>query len=220
MSSSQVKNRDPESSDDEGLRLQTATHHEGGESSALDLTQYVDARYKWYIVNTYSGSEDTVKLSLEERIIKAKLQASFGIICVPKRTIERVLKSGKKKIINKTSFPGYILVQMELNDQTMGCVVGTPKVTGFVGGNRKEPRPMHDEDVLKLMNPEAYTPTSARIKSNFDKGETIKVIDGPFTNFDGVIEEVRADKMKLKVLVSIFGRETPVELNYVQVQKI
>jgi len=180
-----------------------------------------DPRYRWYIVNTYSGSEETVRLALKERIGRGGLEDQFGEIFVPKMVVEKVLKSGKKKLVDKTTFPGYIMVQMAMNDQTMGCVSSTPKVTGFVG-NRRNPRAMGDNEVLRLLNPavaaEAAKPEEGS-KQIFVKGEGVKVTDGPFTNFDGVIDEVRADKMKLKVLVSIFGRETPVELGYNQVEK-
>lgn len=182
----------------------------------------INPRFRWYIVNTYSGSEETVRIALLDRIERAGLEEKFGEIFVPKMVVEKMLKSGKKKLVDKTTFPGYIMVQMEMSDVTMGCVSSTPKVTGFVG-NRRNPRAMSDSDVLRLLNPalakEAGEEESAAIVS-FEKGESIKVTDGPFTNFDGVIEEVRADKMKLKVLVSIFGRETPVELGYNQVEKI
>ena len=179
-----------------------------------------DPRYRWYIVNTYSGSEETVRLALKERIIRGGLEEQFGEIFVPKMVVEKVVKSGKKKLIDKTTFPGYIMVQMAMNDQTMGCVSSTPKVTGFVG-NRRNPRAMGDNEVLRLLNPAVAAANKADdvSKQSFKKGEGIKVTDGPFTNFDGVIDEVRADKMKLKVLVSIFGRETPVELGYNQVEK-
>ena len=183
-----------------------------------DLSRILNPRYKWYIANTYSGSEETAKISLKERIQKAKLENSFGEIFVPKTSVERVLKSGKRKLIDKTSFPGYILIQMELNDHTMGCVTSTPKVTGFVG-NRRSPKPMNDKEVLRLLNPKEKLDKEVISTLKFDKGEVVKVKDGPFTNFDGVVEEIRADKMKLKVLVSIFGRETPVELAYSQVEK-
>jgi transcriptional antiterminator NusG len=171
--------------------------------------------------NTYSGSEDSVKLNLRERIVKAGLENCFGDIFIPKVAIEKVLKSGKKKLVDKTSFPGYIIIQMALNDQTMACVAATPKVTGFVG-NRKSPRPLPDRDVLRLLNPKAYSAKMRAVASKvqFTKGQHVKVIDGPFTNFDGVVDEVRPDKMKLKVLVSIFGRETPVDLGYNQVERI
>lgn len=198
-------------------------------SSEDDLTEekrklITDPRYRWYIVNTYSGSEETVRIALQERIARAGLEESFGEIFVPKMVVEKVLKSGKKKLVDKTTFPGYVLVQMEMNDSTMGCVSSTPKVTGFVG-NRRNPRAMADKEVLRLLTPSMAQagPEAAgemAVKVKFSKGEGVKVTDGPFTNFDGVIEEVRADKMKLKVLVSIFGRETPVELGYNQVEKL
>lgn len=186
---------------------------------SVELQAVLDhPHFKWYIVNTYSGSEETVKLALEERIQKAKIERFFGSILIPKIQIEKMLKSGKKKIINKTSFPGYLIVQMEMNEQSMGCISSTPKVTGFLG-DKHAPRAMSQRDVLKILRPpekdDKLDPTAS-----FKKGDTVKVIDGPFTNFDGVVEEVRADKMKLKVLVSIFGRETPVELTYKQVDKI
>ena len=179
-----------------------------------------DPRYRWYIVSTYSGSEETVRLALKERITNGGLEDQFGEIFVPRMVVEKVLKSGKKKLMDKTTFPGYIMVQMAMNDQTMGCVASTPKVTGFVG-NRRNPRSMGDNEVLRLLNPAVAAASKAEevSKQVFQKGESIKVTDGPFTNFDGVIDEVRPDKMKLKVLVSIFGRETPVELGYNQVEK-
>lgn len=181
--------------------------------------KFINPNFSWYIVNTYSGSEETVKVSLLERIAKAKLDDQFGEIFVPKTTVEKVLKSGKKKMVDKTSFPGYIIIQMALSDRTMGCINNTPKVTGFVG-NRRSPRPMSDKDVLRLLNPEFAKQKEVTSTIAFSKGERIKVADGPFTSFEGVIEEVKAEKMKLKVLVSIFGRETPVELGYSQVNKL
>jgi transcriptional antiterminator NusG len=201
----------------------SALAHQDSEHQLSDeeRKQITDPRFKWFIVNTYSGSEDSVKLNLRERIVKAGLESSFGDIFIPKVVIEKVLKSGKKKMVDKTSFPGYIIVQMALNDQTMACVAATPKVTGFVG-NRKSPRPLPDRDVLRLLNPKAYSDKMRAVASKvqFNKGQQVKVVDGPFTNFDGVVDEVRPDKMKLKVLVSIFGRETPVELGYNQVERI
>ncbi|MBI2601563.1 MAG: transcription termination/antitermination factor NusG [Deltaproteobacteria bacterium] len=186
----------------------------------MDKDKFTDPRFKWYIVNTYSGSEETVRNSLIERVGKAHLEEQFGEIYVPKTSVEKVLKSGKKKKIDKTSFPGYLLVQMTLSDQSMACVTNTPKVTGFVG-NRRNPRPMPIREVLHLIDRTlaAQAKIEASAAMTFTKGESVKVTDGPFTNFDGVVEEVRADKMKVKVLVSIFGRETPVELNFSQVAK-
>lgn len=178
-----------------------------------------DSDFRWYIINTYSGSEETVRVALKERIVKAGLESSFGEIFIPKNAVERV-KAGKKTLVDKTVFPGYIMVQMELNEHTMNCVSSTPKVTGFVG-NRRKPKAMSEQDVLRLLSPESVeSAESPVVNLSFSKGQGVKVTEGPFTNFDGVIEEVKADKMKLKVLVSIFGRETPVELSYNQVEKL
>ena len=182
----------------------------------------LDSRYKWYIVNTYAGSEDSAKLNLLDRIQRAGHGDFFRSVVVPKVTSEKVLKSGKKKIVEKTSFSGYLFVQMDLTEETMATVAGTPRVTGYVG-NFRNPRPMSDKEVLRLLGAGAEkTPVEEKVVSTvtFSKGESIKVTDGPFTNFDGVVGEIRADKQKLKVLVSIFGRETPVELGYSQVEKI
>lgn len=183
----------------------------------------LDTRYKWYIVNTYAGSEDSAKLNLLDRIKRAGFEDFFRSVVVPKLTSEKILKSGKKKIVEKTSFPGYLFVQMDLTEETMATVTGTPRVTGFVG-NIRNPRPMSDKEVLRLLGGDSVeqAPEEEMVVSTvtFDKGEAVKVTDGPFTNFDGVVEEVKADKQKLKVLVSIFGRETPVELGYGQVEKL
>ena len=191
------------------------------EEAELKRQSYLDPKYRWYIVNTFSGSEETVRISLQERIARTGLEDLFGEISIPKMSVDKVLKSGKKKSVSKTSFPGYIMVQMVLTDQTMACVGSTPKVTGFVG-NRKNPRAMADADVLRLMDPEVFSQEAEKDAATavYQKGEAVKVIDGPFSNFDGVIDEVKADKMKVKVLVSIFGRETPVELSYSQIERI
>lgn len=175
---------------------------------------------KWYVVHTYSGYEDKAKLSLQERIKTAKLEDKFGEILVPVIVKETVTKTGKKKNISKTQFPGYILVQMYLDDATRTLVKETPRVTGFVG-NQKNPRPLPDNEVIRLMNPDAFEQNhKAQPEIIFEKGEGVRVIDGPFSNFDGIVDEVKPDKAKLRVLVSIFGRETPVELDYHQVKKI
>lgn len=176
---------------------------------------------KWYVVHTYSGSEEKAKQGLLDRIKARQMESRFGQIFVPRSATETVLKSGKKKRVEKTSFPGYILVEMDFDDSTSLLVRETPKITGFVG-NAKQPRPMSDAEVLRLTSPEAVEAQKAAVTAevNFRKGESVKVKDGPFTNFDGIIDEVRADKMKLRILVSIFGRETPVELDYGQVEKI
>ncbi len=186
-----------------------------------ELKEYDNPKLRWYVVHTYSMYEDKAKTALLDRIEQFGAEELFGNILVPKTESQRVLKSGKKKNVSRTSFPGYILVQMELNDQSGHVVRDTPKITGFVG-NAKKPRPVSDKEVLRLTAPEKLKEEAVAAAStlSFEKGETIKVIDGAFTNFDGLVEQVMAEKMKLRVLVSIFGRETPVELEYSQVKKL
>lgn len=183
----------------------------------------LDPKFKWFIVSTHTGFEDAARLTLLERIARKKLDDGFGDVRVPKKTHEKMLKSGKKKKVEKTSFPGYIFVQMELNDDNMACVTGTSKVYGFVG-NSKQPKSMTDGDVLKFLGgvkEEVLAEVHTELEGvAFSKGEVVKVKDGPFSNFDGIVDEVKPDKQKLKVLVSIFGRETPVELFFNQVEKI
>lgn len=175
---------------------------------------------KWYVVHTYSGYEEKAKLSLYERAKNLELESKVGEVIIPHVTTEKVLKSGKKKQSSKTSFPGYMIVQLDLDDQVMQLVKGTPRVTGFIG-NQKTPRPLPDNEVLRLTSPELVEQEKRPVSEvQFSKGEGVKVKEGPFAEFDGIIDEVRPDKAKLRVLVSIFGRETPVELDYNQVQKL
>lgn len=177
--------------------------------------------FKWYVVHTYSMFEEKAKSSLRDRIKLNKMEHRFGEIIVPKTAQETLLKSGKKKKVERNAFPGYIIVEMEMNEETNHLVRDTPKITGFVG-NARNPRPITDQEVLRLTSPETIKEQVKQqaATQTFEKGETVKVIDGAFTNFDGVVEAVQADKMKLRILVSIFGRETPVELDYGQVQKL
>lgn len=179
---------------------------------------------RWYVVHTYSMFEEKAKSALLDRIKLNKMERHFGEIFVPKTAQETVLKSGKKKKVERNAFPGYIIVEMEMSDVTNSLVRETPKITGFVGQTdpRKPPRPISDQEVLRLTSPETIKEQAKQSAATmtFEKGETVKVIDGAFTNFDGVVEAVQADKMKLRILVSIFGRETPVELDFGQVQKL
>jgi transcriptional antiterminator NusG len=178
-------------------------------------------KFRYYVVHTYSMFEEKAKSTLLDRIKLNKMEDRFGEIIVPKTASETVLKSGKKKKVEKNAFPGYIIVEMEMDENTNHLVRETPKITGFVG-NQRTPRPISDQEVLRLTSPEMVQQQSkqAAATMSFEKGETVKVIDGAFTNFDGVVEAVQPDKLKLRILVSIFGRETPVELDYGQVQKV
>ena len=171
---------------------------------------------KWYGVHTYSGFENKVRLSLLERIKNLGLEDSFGDVMIPSETVVE-LKKGEKRTSSRKFFPGYILVNMELNDDTWHVVKETSKVTGFVGGNN--PFPIPDDEVGKITRRMEEGAEKPRPKVLFEVGETVRVIDGPFLNFAGVVEDVKPEKGKLRVMVSIFGRATPVELEFMQVEK-
>ncbi|KAF0215302.1 MAG: transcriptional antiterminator [Geobacteraceae bacterium] len=172
--------------------------------------------HRWYGVHTYSGFENKVKLSLQERIKNMGLEEYFAEILIPSETVVE-LKKGEKRTSSRKFFPGYILVNMDLNDETWHVVKETSKVTGFVGGNT--PVPIPDEEVQKITRRIEEGAEKPRPKVLFEVGETVRVIDGPFLNFSGVVEDVKPDKAKLRVMVSIFGRATPVELEFMQVEK-
>ncbi len=172
---------------------------------------------KWYGVHTYSGYENKVKLNLEERIRSMGAEESFGQVLIPSETVVE-LKKGERRTSTRKFFPGYILVQMDLNNDTWHIVKETPKVTGFVGGPTT-PSPIPDEEVNKIATRMEEGVERPKPKVEFEVGETVRVVDGPFLNFTGVVEDVKPDKGKLKVMVSIFGRTTPVELEFIQVEK-
>jgi transcription termination/antitermination protein NusG len=172
---------------------------------------------KWYGVHAYSGYENKVKLNLEERIRALDAEEFFGEILIPSETVVE-LKNGERRTSSRKFFPGYILVQMELNNETWHIVKDTPKVTGFVGGATNPP-PIPEEEVAKITARMEEGAESPKPKVEFEVGETVRVIDGPFLNFTGVVEDVKPDKAKIKVMVSIFGRVTPVELEFIQVEK-
>jgi transcriptional antiterminator NusG len=171
---------------------------------------------KWYGIHTYSGFENKVRLSLLERIKNQGLEEHFGEVLIPSETVVE-LKKGEKRTSTRKFFPGYILVNMDLNDETWHVVKETSKVTGFVGGNN--PAAIPDEEVLKITRRIEEGAEKPRPKVLFEVGETVRVVDGPFLNFSGVVEDVKPDKGKLRVMVSIFGRSTPVELEFMQVEK-
>lgn len=169
----------------------------------------------WYVVHAYSGFEEKVKLSIEEKIEKRGLKDRITRILIPtERVVE--LKGGKKRESDKKFYPGYILVEMELDDETWHLVRSTPRITGFVGGTK--PVPLPDEEVEIIIQQLERGP-APQVKTQFQKGENVRIIDGPFTNFIGYIDEVDMDHGRLKVMVSIFGRQTPVELSFFQVEK-
>lgn len=172
---------------------------------------------KWYVVHTYSGYENKVKQAIEEKVKQTGKEDLFGEVLVPSEKVVDMVK-GVKRTTSRKFFPGYILISMELNDETWHLVKGIPKVTGFVGGQEAPPT-ISDEDVRKITHQMEEGAVRPKPKVLFDRGENVRVIDGPFTNFAGIVEEVKPEKGKLRVLVSIFGRATPVELDFVQVEK-
>ncbi len=173
---------------------------------------------KWYIVHVYSGFENKVKAALEERIAACLHPEKFGEVLVPTEEIVELVK-GKRKTSARKFYPGYILVRIQLDDETWHIVNDTAKVTGFLGG-REKPTPLSDDEADQILNRMAAGKLKPQPKYFFESGDDIRVIDGPFTNFNGTVEEVNHEKGKIKVLVSIFGRSTPVELDFVQVQKM
>ncbi|MBU0966768.1 MAG: transcription termination/antitermination protein NusG [Proteobacteria bacterium] len=171
----------------------------------------------WYILHTYSGFEEKVKSAMQERVKKAGQEEMFGEILVPTEQVVEMIK-GAKKTSSRKFFPGYILLNVDLNDETWHTVRDTPKVTGFVG-NDLHPEPLTDEEAMKIIGRIRDGAVKPKPKVTFDVGDVVRVNDGPFSNFQGVVETVYPDKGRVRVMVSIFGRETPVELEYVQVSK-
>jgi transcriptional antiterminator NusG len=171
--------------------------------------------FKWYVVHTYSGFESRVKLSLQEAVITAGMEEYFDDILIPEEDIVELVK-GTKKTSKRKFFPGYILVRMEMNDDTWHIVKDTPKVTGFIGSKDK-PSPIPDIDVQSLRTRIDEGTLKPKPKYQFEEGDHVKIIDGPFASFDGVVDEIKPEKGKLTVVVSIFGRSTPVELDFIQV---
>ena len=173
---------------------------------------------RWYVVHAYSGFEKSVQRALVERIGRAGMQEFFGQILVPVEEVVE-MKSGQKSISERKFFPGYVLVEMDMNDDTWHLVKSTPKVTGFVGGTANKPTPISEKEVEKIMQQMQEGVEKPRPKVLFEAGEMVRVKDGPFTDFNGTVEEVNYEKSRLRVAVTIFGRATPVELEFAQVEK-
>ncbi len=173
---------------------------------------------RWYVVQAFSGYEKSVKRSLEERIIRFDMQASFGDILVPTEEVVE-MRDGKKRRSERKFFPGYVLVQMEMNDDTWHLVKDAPRVLGFIGGKKDQPAPITDKEVDSILNRIQEGTDKPKPKVLFESGELVRIIDGPFNDFNGVVEEVDYDKSRMRVSVSIFGRSTPVDLQFIQVEK-
>lgn len=173
---------------------------------------------KWYILHTLSGAEEKVKVNLETMIKMHNYQHLIDKIIIPKERVSEV-KLGKRRVLERKFFPGYILIHMEMNDDTWLFVKTTPGITAFIG-SRRRPTPIPDEEVEKILRRAEESKEKPSPKVTFEKGESVRITGGPFSNFNGVVEEVNPSKGKLKVNVTIFGRTTPVELEFWQVEKI
>jgi len=176
------------------------------------------ATKNWYIVHTYSGFEKKVAESLQERVKAYGLQNDIGEVLIPTEDVVE-MRAGKKVVTAKRFFPGYILVEMNMSDHAWHVVKNTPKVTGFVGAGAK-PTPLSKDEVDQILQQVKTAAEKPKPKYMFDKGEQVRIIDEPFTGFNGVVDDVNLDKSTLKVMVTIFGRSTPVELDFLQVEKI
>jgi len=186
------------------------------ESEASDTGKRKDM--KWYVVNTHSGYENKAKIALQERIDAAGLEDHFGEILIP---VETVIESrrGEKRTTTRKFFPGYMLVQMKLTDQVWHLIKSTPKVTGFVGGGSNPPA-MPEHEIQRILSQMQESEEQPDLVQTLEEGDNVRVNEGPFSNFTGVVEQVDVDKSRVRVLVSIFGRVVPVELEFGQVEKV
>ncbi|MFT4192411.1 MAG: transcription termination/antitermination protein NusG [Comamonas sp.] len=173
---------------------------------------------RWYVVHAYSGMEKAVERNITERVNRAGMQDKFGRIMVPTEEVVEV-KNGQRRTTERRFFPGYVLVEMVMDDETWHLVKQTSKVTGFVGGARNRPSPISEEEVQKIVSQMQEGTDKPRHKVEFEVGELVRVKEGPFADFNGSVEEVNYEKSKLRVSVTIFGRATPVELEFAQVEK-
>ena len=174
--------------------------------------------FRWYVINTYSGHEKKVKQNLEHRVASLNQTRSVRQVVVPTETVQE-MKDNQKVSVEKRTMPGYVLVNMDLNEDSWSLVKGTPGVTGFVGAGAK-PTPLSKDEVEQILQQVRTAAEKPKPKYMFEKGEQVRINEGPFTSFNGVVDEVNLDKNTLKVMVTIFGRSTPVELDFLQVEKI
>ncbi|MBY0468381.1 MAG: transcription termination/antitermination protein NusG [Burkholderiaceae bacterium] len=189
------------------------------EGSAAPAVPVAPSNKRWYVVHAYSGMEKAVERNLRERIDRSELQDKFGRILVPMEEVVE-LKNGKKSVSERRFFPGYVLVEMEMADDSWHLVKHTNKVTGFVGGAKNRPSPISEAEVMKIVHQMQEGVEKPKPKTLWSVGELVRIKDGPFTDFNGAIEDVNYDKSKVRVAVTIFGRATPVELDFAQVEKV
>ena len=187
-------------------------------TSTAELAPSANPDLRWYVVHAYSGMEKAVERNIIERIARSGMQSKFGRILVPMEEVVEV-KNGQKKTTERKFFPGYVLVEMVMDDDTWHLIKHTSKVTGFVGGAKNRPAPISEADVAKIVNQMKEGTDKPRHKIEFVVGELVRVKEGPFTDFNGSVEDVNYEKNKVRVSVTIFGRSTPVELEFSQIEK-
>lgn len=187
-------------------------------ASPSDAGAAASSSKRWYVVHVYSGMEKSVQRALTERIAREDMANAFGRILVPSEEVVEI-KNGQKTVTERRFFPGYVLVEMDMTDESWHLVKNTSKVTGFLGGVRNRPSPITQREVDKIMSQMQEGVEKPRPKTLFEVGEMVRVKDGPFTDFNGTVEEVNYEKSKVRVAVTIFGRGTPVELEFGQVEK-
>jgi len=202
----------------DGTLDSTEERIEQPEEAAAPALEFEDETKKWYIIHSYSGFEQKVADSLRGRAEAFGFSHKIGQILIPTEEVVE-LRGGKKVTSKRLLYPGYVLVQMDMDDQLWHEIKNTPRVTGFVGGGNT-PVPLTPEEVHQILYRQASSAERPRPKLNFEKGETVRIIDGPFANFSGKVDEVNTERSTLRVLVTIFGRATPVELEFLQVEKI
>lgn len=205
----------PDAADDGGA---SASDDGQAHAAAAPIPAPPTAEKKWYIVNTYSGHENKAKLTLLERVKTHNLTEYFGDVLVPTESVTENVK-GHRRTTTRKFFPGYMFVQMVLDDRTFHLVKNTPKITGFLGGMKPTPVPEREITGVQTNISEGAKGGKAKARVSFEPGESVRVVDGPFANFSAKVEEVKADKQKLKVSLSMFGRTTSVELDFAQVEK-
>lgn len=193
-------------------------NHTGVSAAVADASLALAPGMQWYVVHAYSGMEKAAERNIVERINRAGMQSKFGRFLVPTEEVVEI-KNGQKKTTERRFFPGYVLVEMAMDDETWHLVKHTNKVTGFVGGAKNRPSPISEEEVRKIVNQMQVGTDKPRHKVEFENGEYVRVKDGPFTDFNGTVEEVNYEKNKVRVSVTIFGRATPVELEFSQIEK-
>jgi transcription termination/antitermination protein NusG len=219
QSSQEVDGQDAAETRDEGpaAAVESAAEQAPAEGSAPVAVAVEESPKKWFIVHTYSGFEQKVAESLRSRAQAFGFSDKIGQILIPTEEVVE-LRGGKKVTSKRLVYPGYVLVEMEMNDELWHAVKATPRVTGFVGGGTS-PVPLSADEVNQILYRQASSADRPRPKMNFEKNETVRIIDGPFANFSGKVDEVNPERNTLRVLVTIFGRATPVELDFLQVEK-